>query len=309
MKNDVVRWSRQPTSNSNINISSSSSSSSSSISRSSISKSRSNISSSSSHKHKSRRDKLNARQLGQHAARSCQQRATQQEEEQQTIIECDIGNFNFNCNLFKTSFLTQCKPKLSTRRSSSSSSSTTTTTRHLARTKAALLFILQFSAVVFLCNYNVGFVAGSVASASASAPTPASSAPAPPPPPAPSSLKVDPSGQSPVLPPYVLDYETGGRAKLTPNSGKYGSSGISGGNNQIAGHYTHTWAVHIPNGDNGMADAVAKDHGFVNLGKVSLTTITIYKQSVNQGNLKKRTTIFPIQSSSVCQTSSSQSRV
>ncbi|XP_017018532.1 furin-like protease 1 isoform X2 [Drosophila kikkawai] len=268
MKNDVVRWSRQPTSNSNINISSSSSSSSSSISRSSISKSRSNISSSSSHKHKSRRDKLNARQLGQHAARSCQQRATQQEEEQQTIIECDIGNFNFNCNLFKTSFLTQCKPKLSTRRSSSSSSSTTTTTRHLARTKAALLFILQFSAVVFLCNYNVGFVAGSVASASASAPTPASSAPAPPPPPAPSSLKVDPSGQSPVLPPYVLDYETGGRAKLTPNSGKYGSSGISGGNNQIAGHYTHTWAVHIPNGDNGMADAVAKDHGFVNLGKI-----------------------------------------
>ncbi|XP_020811721.1 furin-like protease 1 isoform X1 [Drosophila serrata] len=266
MKNDVVRWSRQPTSNSK------SSSNSSSSNSSSNSSSRSNISSS--HKHKSRRDKLNARQLGQHAARSCQQRATQQEDEQQqTIIECDIGNFNFNfnCNLFKTSFLTQCKPKLSTRRSSSISSST----RHLARTKAALLFILQFSAVVFLCNYNVGFVAGSVASASASvsAPTapqpPATSAQAgAPPAPAPSSLKLDPSGQSPVLPPYVLDYETGGRAKLTPNSGKYGGSGTSGGNNQIAGHYTHTWAVHIPNGDNGMADAVAKDHGFVNLGKI-----------------------------------------
>ncbi|KAH8284035.1 hypothetical protein KR054_007933 [Drosophila jambulina] len=265
MKNDVVRWSRQPTSNSN-NSSSSSSSSSSSNSSSSSSISRSNISSS--HKHKSRRDKLNARQLGQHAARSCRQRATQQgeeDEQQQTIIECDIGNFNFNCNLFKTSFLTQCKPKLSTRRSNSSSS-----TRHLARTKAALLFILQFSGVVFLCNYNVGFVAGSVASASASASVPSApqSPASSPPPPAPSSLKVDPSGQSPVLPPYILDYETGGRAKLTPNSGKYGSSGISGGNNQITGHYTHTWAVHIPNGDNGMADAVAKDHGFVNLGKI-----------------------------------------
>jgi len=80
---------------------------------------------------------------------------------------------------------------------------------------------------------------------------------------------VDPNGQSPVLPPYILDYETGGKAKLTPNSGKYGQSGSSGSNNQIVGHYTHTWAVHIPNGDNGMADDVAKDHGFVNLGKVS----------------------------------------
>lgn len=36
------------------------------------------------------------------------------------------------------------------------------------------------------------------------------------------------------------------------------------------GHYTHTWAVHIPNGDeSGRADQVAADHGFVNLGKVS----------------------------------------
>lgn len=36
------------------------------------------------------------------------------------------------------------------------------------------------------------------------------------------------------------------------------------------GHYTHTWAVHIPNGDeNNTANAVAKDHGFVNTGKVS----------------------------------------
>ncbi|XP_028893711.2 furin-like protease 1 [Zeugodacus cucurbitae] len=35
-----------------------------------------------------------------------------------------------------------------------------------------------------------------------------------------------------------------------------------------AGHYTHTWAVHIPDGDNGVADQVARDHGFVNMGKI-----------------------------------------
>ncbi|EDW38279.1 GL12505 [Drosophila persimilis] len=122
------------------------------------------------------------------------------------------------------------------------------------------------SALVFICNFNVGFVAGSVASASSPAPTPA-----------PPSLKVD-AGQSPVLPPYVLDYETGGRAKLTPsNGGKYGNSGGSsssssggGSSNNAVGHYTHTWAVHIPSGDNGNADAVARDHGFVNLGKMTI---------------------------------------
>ncbi|XP_050329045.1 furin-like protease 1 [Bactrocera neohumeralis] len=35
-----------------------------------------------------------------------------------------------------------------------------------------------------------------------------------------------------------------------------------------AGHYTHTWAVHIPSGDDGVADQVARDHGFVNMGKI-----------------------------------------
>jgi len=262
MKNDVVRWSRQPTSNINSsNISSSNCRSSSS---------NSNISS---HKHRSKSNKLNARQLGPHAARSCRQRE-EKEEEQQTIIECDIGNFNFDCNLFKTSFLTHHKPKLSG--NSKSRSRCINSSRHLAKTKAVLLLALQFSAVVFLCNFNVGFVAGSVATAasSASGSSPSTSSPpappaAPPPQPPSSPLKVDPNGQSPVLPPYVLDYETGGKAKLTPNSGKYGQSGSSGSNNQIVGHYTHTWAVHIPNGDNGMADDVAKDHGFVNLGKVS----------------------------------------
>ncbi|EDV53671.2 furin-like protease 1, isoforms 1/1-X/2 isoform X1 [Drosophila erecta] len=277
MKNDVVRWSRQPTSNTN---NTNNNNSSRSRCSSSSSSSRSGSNSSSTHKHKSKSNKLNARQLGPHAARSCQQRsaaATQLEDEQQTIIECDIGNFNFDCNLFKTSFLTQHKPKLSGKSSSKSKSNRS---GPLSKTKAVLLLALQFSAVVFLCNFNVGFVAGSVATAASSAgvtsPAAPSSAPsspptaaAPPPPPPSSPLKVDPNGQSPVLPPYVLDYETGGRAKLTPNSGKFAQSGSSGSNNnQVVGHYTHTWAVHIPNGDNGMADAVAKDHGFVNLGKI-----------------------------------------
>ncbi|SPP83991.1 blast:Furin-like protease 1%2C isoforms 1/1-X/2 [Drosophila guanche] len=254
MKNDVVRWSRQPTSNI--------------ISRSSSS------SSSRNHTNRSKCNKLNVRHAAKRRASShtnvVANTALQRqhaEGQQQTIIECDIRNFNFNCNLFKNSFLTQCETKLSGNNNNNS--------RHLTKTKrtttnasSALLFILKFSAVVFLCNFNVGFVAGSVGAASAS-----SSASAPPTP-APPSLKVD-AGQSPVLPPYVLDYETGGRAKLTPNNGgKYGNSGGSGGGGSSSsstnaiGHYTHTWAVHIPNGDNGMADAVARDHGFVNLGKI-----------------------------------------
>lgn len=40
--------------------------------------------------------------------------------------------------------------------------------------------------------------------------------------------------------------------------------------NRIQDHYTHTWAVHVPDGDeDGKADMVARDHGFINLGKVS----------------------------------------
>lgn len=34
-------------------------------------------------------------------------------------------------------------------------------------------------------------------------------------------------------------------------------------------HYTPTWAVHVPAGKEA-ADAVARDHGFINLGEVSL---------------------------------------
>lgn len=34
-------------------------------------------------------------------------------------------------------------------------------------------------------------------------------------------------------------------------------------------HYTPTWAVHIPGGKE-TAEAVASEHGFINLGEVSL---------------------------------------
>lgn len=34
------------------------------------------------------------------------------------------------------------------------------------------------------------------------------------------------------------------------------------------GHYTNTWAVHIPGG-NEIADTVAEEHGYLNLGQVS----------------------------------------
>ena len=52
--------------------------------------------------------------------------------------------------------------------------------------------------------------------------------------------------------------------------------------NNYAGHYTHTWAVNIPDGDRDRkADTVAHDHGFVNLGKVgkhmSLRNLKNYK--------------------------------
>lgn len=34
-----------------------------------------------------------------------------------------------------------------------------------------------------------------------------------------------------------------------------------------AQHYTHQWAVHVPGGPES-ADAVAAEHGFINLGQV-----------------------------------------
>lgn len=40
----------------------------------------------------------------------------------------------------------------------------------------------------------------------------------------------------------------------------------------VLGHYTPTWAVHVPDGQDA-ADAVARDHGFINLGKVRVKYI------------------------------------
>ncbi|XP_064535723.1 furin-like protease 1 isoform X1 [Drosophila montana] len=255
MKNDVVRWSRQP--NRNINNSNNCNNNSSCSSGSSINCKVNN-------KHNQQRGiKNNAlHKVRQHVVSGrtfCQTKSTlasvaatssplqlgQQQEQQQTIVECDIANFNFNfnCNLFKNSFLTHNKTqRIRSRHSAwstatSTSTPTATCTRSLTATSTstALLLILQFSIVVFLCNLNVGFAA-----------------------------KVEPGhAQSPLLPPYILDYETGAASS---GSGSPRSGREAGGD---AGHYTHTWAVHIPNGDsNGIADAVAKEHGFVNLGKI-----------------------------------------
>ncbi|XP_075144793.1 furin-like protease 1 isoform X2 [Haematobia irritans] len=53
------------------------------------------------------------------------------------------------------------------------------------------------------------------------------------------------------------------------NSLPYELDYVENGSSANSHHYTHTWAVHIPNGDNnGKADVVAQEHGFVNLGKI-----------------------------------------
>ena len=38
------------------------------------------------------------------------------------------------------------------------------------------------------------------------------------------------------------------------------------------GHYHHTWAVHIPNGD-AHAESISQKHGFINHGQVSRVTL------------------------------------
>lgn len=47
------------------------------------------------------------------------------------------------------------------------------------------------------------------------------------------------------------------------------------GNSSSKGHYTHTWAVHIPGGET-VADKIAADHGFVNQGKVSSVKVRCF---------------------------------
>lgn len=44
------------------------------------------------------------------------------------------------------------------------------------------------------------------------------------------------------------------------------------------GHFTSTWAVHIPGGKE-KANLVARDHGFINLGEVSLTISKVSHKS------------------------------
>ena len=43
-----------------------------------------------------------------------------------------------------------------------------------------------------------------------------------------------------------------------------------------SGHYTPTWAVHIPGGEN-VANQIALDHGFINLGKVGANSFYIFE--------------------------------
>ncbi|XP_030376471.1 furin-like protease 1 isoform X1 [Scaptodrosophila lebanonensis] len=240
MKNDVVRWSRMQHPNSNISSSNNNSTNSSSINNKQSPRCRN-----------SEGCKSNNAHLTPHVARSLvPEISAWQQQQQQTIIECDITNFN--CNLFKTSFLPQCKTQKQRSRhclTSTATSKAAATTK--TRSSRRLLLILQFSAVVFLYNFNVGFVAGNAAAAAHAA-------------------KVEAATPS-VLPPYVLDYETASGNAGSGSPSKLIGASVSGegesGSNGV-GHYTHTWAVHIPNGDNGIADAVAKDHGFINLGKI-----------------------------------------
>lgn len=42
----------------------------------------------------------------------------------------------------------------------------------------------------------------------------------------------------------------------------------------VFAHYTPTWAVHVPGGKEA-ADGVAWDHGFINLGEVSVSQIVL----------------------------------
>ncbi|KAH8395553.1 hypothetical protein KR222_011145, partial [Zaprionus bogoriensis] len=260
MKNDVVRWSRQPNSNSNSSSNSNSDNNNNDGSRRHNNNNNNNTNNycrSSKHSQRQHRGR-------QHVAssRACQSKQTlanvaatistrqqqqqqhQQQQQQQTIIECDITtDFNFNCNLLKNSFPTQHKTKCSRHSKASTAMSTSTPA-------PASLSIFAFIIVAFLCSLNVGFAAASMGP----------------------KVNAGHHAQSPLLPPYVLDYETSGGG----NGGSDSGSGVQFNQNSgraaaggAGGHYTHTWAVHIPNGDqNGIADAVAKEHGFVNLGKI-----------------------------------------
>ncbi|XP_017481482.1 PREDICTED: furin-like protease 1, isoforms 1/1-X/2 [Rhagoletis zephyria] len=140
--------------------------------------------------------------------------------------------------------------RLPRRQQLAAGASRTSVALHLNR---ILLNCVQLSVVLvfLLCTLNVGFVtlpSASAAIATAAAATSHGNQTA-------AGNAIDGVGGGDDLTlaagwPFELDYD---------EEGESGS----------AGNYTHTWAVHIPNGEeSGVADQVARDHGFVNLGKI-----------------------------------------
>uniref|UniRef100_A0A182Q450 Peptidase S8 pro-domain domain-containing protein n=1 Tax=Anopheles farauti TaxID=69004 RepID=A0A182Q450_9DIPT len=63
-------------------------------------------------------------------------------------------------------------------------------------------------------------------------------------------------------------------------------TGESDENDESLGHFTHHWAVHIPDGDQqGLADRVATEHGFINRGKDNpnaSVTISLHPEASSQ---------------------------
>ncbi|XP_058824357.1 furin-like protease 1 [Topomyia yanbarensis] len=55
---------------------------------------------------------------------------------------------------------------------------------------------------------------------------------------------------------------------VDPPAGGGVSGSVTKDHYEGSGHYTHHWAVHIPNGDERLVEQVAEEHGFVNLGKI-----------------------------------------
>ena len=98
--------------------------------------------------------------------------------------------------------------------------------------------------LVFLCNFNIGFALAEATSSAA-------------------KLSKTSNVELNELP-YVLDYED---VAVAPQ--------LEDASSSHSKHYTHTWAVHIPDGDKNetLVQQVAKDHGFVNLGKVSKNSL------------------------------------
>lgn len=110
------------------------------------------------------------------------------------------------------------------------------------RGDAYLMCLLQFSAIVLICSLNMVYVNSTLATL----PMPLLS----------SSSTVSTSS-------YV-NYQ-----RIPMENDRWPNKLNDANKQNLGGHFTHTWAVHIPNGDeNETANLVAKDHGFINIGKV-----------------------------------------